>query len=625
MTAETMPVGEMPAREGDFTVEGHGMEPIPENARYGSVSRVFTVWFTPNLVPAAFFIGTLVTLSFLQLGFWTSILAIIVGNVVGALFVALLSTMGPKLGLAQMPAARLPFGKSIVAAGAAELAEHHRLGWHQQRLRRDRADHPHPGLPVLGGAAGHRGLPGRAGDHRLRGHPHLREMDGIRAGRHVRGADHLDLRPGPGRHQRRRWHERRGPGRCLRRLRRHRRQLRPRLVPLRLGLLSLPALQHGHRAASSGTRCWRPACRAGWLEILGVLVASQATGGESSDTIYAVLGGSGSIIAALAMIAIFIGTIAVNAMNDYTGSLSLQAAGVKIKRVFSAAAVAVLGYLFTLFLQFNGDFSLNFFNFLLFISYWISPFVGVVLADWWLRGRSADAWSIVDFARLPTPASVGAGRAGRGLHRRASRSRTRRSATSGAGRSTGDGRLPPRRRPRLLRRRRRWRSSSTGSGPRRASAARLSAGLASQQWASAAAAAGASIAVSAGSAWCRPSGRPARAAASRRARRSRSAGRDPQAVDRLRPRRSGCSSAAGARGPAADERVVRQHEQPALLDQRLELERPAGDDVGRARDHARAGDARQVVVRLPVVEAPVRRAARRSWRIRLGATASRYG
>ena len=61
--------------------------------------------------------------------------------------------------------------------------------------------------------------------------------------------------------------------------------------------------------------------------------------------------------------------------------------------------MAVLGFLFTLFLQYNGDFSLNFFNFLLFISYWISPFVGVVLADWWLRGRSADAWSIVDFAR----------------------------------------------------------------------------------------------------------------------------------------------------------------------------------------------------------------------------------
>jgi NCS1 family nucleobase:cation symporter-1 len=140
----------------------------------------------------------------------------------------------------------------------------------------------------------------------------------------------------------------------------------------------------------------------GWLEILGLLVAGKATGGESSDTIFAVLGGGGSIIAALAMVAIAIGTVAVNAMNDYTGSLSLQAAGLRIKRVYSAAAVAVLGYLFTLVLQYSGDFSLNFFNFLLFISYWISPFVGVVVADWWLRGQRADPFSIVDFARLPS-------------------------------------------------------------------------------------------------------------------------------------------------------------------------------------------------------------------------------
>ena len=53
------------------------------------------------------------------------------------------------------------------------------------------------------------------------------------------------------------------------------------------------------------------------------------------------------------MIAIAIGTIAVNAMNDYTGSLSLQAAGVRIKRVFSAVGVAILGFLFTLYLKFG--------------------------------------------------------------------------------------------------------------------------------------------------------------------------------------------------------------------------------------------------------------------------------
>ena len=58
--------------------------------------------------------------------------------------------------------------------------------------------------------------------------------------------------------------------------------------------------------------------------------------------------------AALAMIAIAIGTVAVNAMNDYTGSLSLLAAGLRIKRVYSAIAVAVLGYAFTIYLN-SGD------------------------------------------------------------------------------------------------------------------------------------------------------------------------------------------------------------------------------------------------------------------------------
>jgi len=150
------------------------------------------------------------------------------------------------------------------------------------------------------------------------------------------------------------------------------------------------------------------AIASGWLEILGLLVAGlpAAAGGESSDTIFAVLGGNGNIVAMLAMVAIAIGTIAVNAMNDYTGSLSLQAAGLRIPRVYSAAAVAVLGFLFTLYLHGdiggNNDFAGNFINFILFISYWITPFVGVVLADWWLRGRKADAWSVVDFARLPS-------------------------------------------------------------------------------------------------------------------------------------------------------------------------------------------------------------------------------
>src|SRR3954468_9323776 len=404
MTAESTPMeamprgGDMPTREGDFTIEAHGMEPIPESARYGSVSRVFTVWFTPNLVPAAFFIGTLVTASFLKLGFVTSLLAIVVGNVIGSYFVALLSTMGPRLGLAQMPAARLPFGKSIVVPGLLNWLS--TIGWDgiNSVFGAIAITILIPALPfwaallIIIAVQALLGIIGYEAIHTFEkwmaivlgvmfviltisilGQADTSLADGFT------GADQIGAFIGY-----------------------------VAIVASFVLAWSLYASDYSrYLPANSDTRkvFWYTllgmTLASGWLEILGLLVATKATGGESSDTIFAVLGGNGNIIAMLAMVAIAIGTIAVNAMNDYTGSLSLQAAGLRIPRVYSAAGVAVLGFLFTLYLQYGGDFAGNFINFLLFISYWITPFVGVVLADWWLRGRRADPWSIVDFAKLP--------------------------------------------------------------------------------------------------------------------------------------------------------------------------------------------------------------------------------
>ncbi len=399
MTAEVLTGQGMPSREGDLSIESHGMDPIPESARYGSVSRVFTVWFTPNLVPAAFFIGTLVTAGFLKLGFVTGLLAIIVGNVLGSYFVALLSTMGPKLGLAQMPAARLPFGKSIVVPGLLNWLS--TIGWDgiNSVFGAIAITILVPALPfwaallIIIAVQALLGIIGYEAIHTFEkwmaivlavmfgvltisilGQADTSLADGNQ------GADMIGAFIGY-----------------------------VAIVASFVLAWSLYASDYSrYLPADANTRkvFWYTfggmAIASGWLEILGLLVAGAATGGESSDTIYKILGGSGNVVAALAMVAIAIGTIAVNAMNDYTGSLSLQAAGLRIPRVYSAAAVAALGFLFTLFLQYNGDFAGNFINFILFISYWITPFVGVVLADWWLRGRQADATSIVDFARLPS-------------------------------------------------------------------------------------------------------------------------------------------------------------------------------------------------------------------------------
>ena len=132
--------------------------------------------------------------------------------------------------------------------------------------------------------------------------------------------------------------------------------------------------------------------------MLGLAVADKATG-ESVDVIHSILGGG--FVGGLAMVAVALGTVAVNALNDYTGSLSLLAAGIRVPRVASAFAVAVLGFLFTLYLN-SGDFGGKFTGYLLFLSYWIAPWAAVVLVNWFQRRGPVDPNRLTQFGRLPS-------------------------------------------------------------------------------------------------------------------------------------------------------------------------------------------------------------------------------
>jgi hypothetical protein len=134
-----------------------------------------------------------------------------------------------------------------------------------------------------------------------------------------------------------------------------------------------------------------------WLEILGAAAASAATS-QTSGGIRDIMGGGA--LGALALVAIALGTIAVNAMNDYSGSLSLQAAGVRIMRPLVVAIVTVVAFGLTLWLQSGGNLASKFTNLVLFISYWDAPFAAVVIVDWWQRRGQVDVSRIVDFKRL---------------------------------------------------------------------------------------------------------------------------------------------------------------------------------------------------------------------------------
>jgi len=397
MTAGLLTGQGMPSREGDMTVEGHGMDPIPESARYGSVVRVFTVWFTPNLVPAAFFLGTLAAASFIGLGFWTSFAAIVVGNLVGSVLVGALATMGPKTGMAQMPLARLAYGKSIVVPGLLNWISC--IGWDGiNSVFGAAAISILTGLPfivslivivVLQAALGILGyeaihtfekymaivlgamfvvltiaIAGQAGGALSRADT-------------VSGLDQI--------------------GSFI---------LYSTIIASFVLAWALYASDYTRYLPSStdgSSVFWYTVLgltlAARWIEVLGMFVADKALESGAVDTINSIL--SGSPLAALAMIAIGIGTVAVNAMNDYTGSLSLQAAGIRVPRVYSAIVVAVLGFGVTLWLN-SENLVTKIENILLFLSYWIAPWAAVVLADWRMRGGRADVGRLVNFGALPS-------------------------------------------------------------------------------------------------------------------------------------------------------------------------------------------------------------------------------
>ena len=389
----------MPTREGDLSIEGHGMEPIPASARYGSVSRVFTVWFTPNLVPAAFFLGTLAAASFIGLGFWTSIAAIVVGNIVGSILVGLLATMGPKTGMAQMPLARLAYGKSIVVPGLLNWLSC--IGWDGiNSVFGAAAISILTGLPFIVSliaivlCQGLLGILGYEAIHTFEKYMAIvlgamfviltvaiagQAGTGIARADAVTGADQI--------------------GSFI---------LYSTIIASFVLAWALYASDYTRYlpedTPSSRVFWWTVlglTLSAGWVEALGLLVADKATKGGAVDTINTIL--SGSPLAALAMLAIGIGTVAVNAMNDYTGSLSLQAAGIRVPRVVSAIVVAVLGFGVTLWLN-AGDLVGKIENILLFLSYWIAPWAAVILADWRLRRGRATVSRLVDFGSLPSGA-----------------------------------------------------------------------------------------------------------------------------------------------------------------------------------------------------------------------------
>lgn len=89
-------------------IEVHSYDYIPTEERHGTGTTLLPLWFGENAHILAAVTGAVGIA--LGLNLWWTLVAIVVGNVVGALFMAFHSAQGPILGLPQMIQSRAQFG-----------------------------------------------------------------------------------------------------------------------------------------------------------------------------------------------------------------------------------------------------------------------------------------------------------------------------------------------------------------------------------------------------------------------------------------------------------------------------------------------------------------------------------
>ena len=90
-------------------IEQHTIYPIPADERHGRAADLFTLWFGSNIMILTIVTGALATTLF-KLSLMGAILSILIGNLVGGVFMALHAAQGPQLGVPQMVQSRGQFG-----------------------------------------------------------------------------------------------------------------------------------------------------------------------------------------------------------------------------------------------------------------------------------------------------------------------------------------------------------------------------------------------------------------------------------------------------------------------------------------------------------------------------------
>ncbi len=121
-----------------------------------------------------------------------------------------------------------------------------------------------------------------------------------------------------------------------------------------------------------------------WLAILGATVASVTQDTDPAKMVSAVFGGTMSL---LVLLMVLHGPIATNILNVYSAALAALSMGIRLSRTAMALIAGVVGYLVTIYFVFQPSFAKAFDNWMISLLLWMSPWAGVVLADFFVKRR----------------------------------------------------------------------------------------------------------------------------------------------------------------------------------------------------------------------------------------------
>lgn len=364
-------------------VETYGIERIGPEERHGSSKSQFTLWLGANLTIADFALGFL-PIS-MGLSWWWSIGALLVGNVLGAIAIGLCAGMGPSYGLPQLMISRFSFGRR---GGYAPSFLNYltTLGWFTvnnilgafgiEILFRGLSFWEAAAIMVLVEAV-----------LAVYGHNLIHSFEKLMAV--VLSAVFL--------------------------------------------IVTIIALTHGHTLASYAPHVKDPLVIAGvilgasfsylaswgayasdysryldkktskrsiatwafsgaflatiWLEIVGMLVGILSAPHNSNPiaALNTVMGGFGQV----AVIAIILGGIAANVLNIYSNALCAGALDLHLPRWSLAIIAGLLGFIFSVIG--SGNFDTNYTNYLYLIGYWVTPWIGILVVDFYIKHRDRQA------------------------------------------------------------------------------------------------------------------------------------------------------------------------------------------------------------------------------------------